>query len=97
MTKTGDLIKAKREELGISQSALAKELGFSSVFLLRIESGKCGLPACHVKSLAKILGLNLRDIKSAIKKDFQEKLEEWIETKSEAFVSKKLSPRKRIK
>jgi len=43
--KIGNLIKNKRNKLGITQIQIAKELGFTSpVFISLIESGKSKLP-----------------------------------------------------
>lgn len=50
-------IRARRERLGLSQSAVAKELGISKSLLSLFESGKRGTAPEHVDALAGILRL----------------------------------------
>jgi len=75
-TETGKLIRKMRELLGLSQLDAAKEIGFSNVFLGRIELGKCELPFKHVDKVASVLKLHKEDLVGAIKSDVMHKIEE---------------------
>ena len=54
-------IKEKREQLGISQKALAEKVGISQSFLCDIEQGRCKPSIDTAIKLAK--ALKVRDIK----------------------------------
>lgn len=59
----GKNIKKIREQKGLTQIFLAKELGYnSSSSISEIESGKKGLDAHQIPLLAKILNVNIEDI-----------------------------------
>ena len=52
----GERIKARREELGISQRSLAKRLGYSDhTTITRTEAGKVDLPLSRVAQFAEAL------------------------------------------
>lgn len=57
----GLTIKEKREQLGISQKALAKKIGISQSFLCDIEQGRCKPSIDTAIKLAK--ELKVKDIK----------------------------------
>lgn len=48
-------IKEKREQLGISQKALAEKVGISQSFLCDIEQGRCKPSLDTAVKLAKVL------------------------------------------
>lgn len=58
MTNIGKRIKAKRNELGLSQRELAARLGYKDhTTLTRIEAGKVDLPQSKIAQFAKALGV----------------------------------------
>jgi transcriptional regulator with XRE-family HTH domain len=69
MSFVGDLIRKTREEKNITQKSLAEYLGFSNVFLGRIEAGKCGLPVEYTHKLAKRIGLEREEILKQMRRD----------------------------
>lgn len=74
-TRTGKLIRERREKLDLSQRDLAKSLGFTSVFLSRIEFGKCALPTKYVDRVSKLLDIPKDDILFTIKHDMNSRLD----------------------
>lgn len=71
----GKLIRFKREKLELSQKEVADAMGFSSVFLGRIEFGKCDLPLDYVTKLAETLKLSRAAILAAIKQDINKRID----------------------
>ena len=69
MSYVGDLIVNIRKEKNITQKSLAEYLGFSNVFLGRIEAGKCGLPVEYAHKLAKRLGIDREEILKQMRRD----------------------------
>jgi transcriptional regulator with XRE-family HTH domain len=69
MTHTGKLIKKLRLENELSQRALAAHLGFSNVFLGKVEMGKCNLPVKYIAKVSKKLGVSRSDVLNAMNKD----------------------------
>lgn len=56
MDKIGNRIKKRRIELGLSQDALAEQLGYKSrSSITNIEKGKTGIPAGMIEEFAKAL------------------------------------------
>lgn len=76
--EVGKLIKDCRDVQGITQMALAKNLGFSEQFLGRIEKGKCKLPLSSAKKLSKALKINLMLLKSAFIEDYDLKIKKYF-------------------
>lgn len=74
-TRTGQLLRTSREKLDLSQRAVAKALGFSSVFLSRIEFGKCDLPTKYVERASSVLKIPKDDIEFTIKHDLSERID----------------------
>jgi transcriptional regulator with XRE-family HTH domain len=74
-TQTGALIRSRREQKKLSQSMVAKYVGFSSVFLSRVESGDTLLPAHRIERLSRILDLDKDDLLKVMKKDLSDRLE----------------------
>ncbi|WOO87427.1 helix-turn-helix transcriptional regulator [Mollicutes bacterium LVI A0039] len=58
----GDLIKAKRVELGLTQSYLNKHFHYSDTFFSKIESGKVEIPTSILPELSNILNVDLKHI-----------------------------------
>lgn len=58
----GELIRNKRLTLGMSQTDLANEIGFSAQFLGRIESGKCPLPKEAFVKITAVLNLDRKKV-----------------------------------
>jgi predicted transcriptional regulator len=77
-TELGKLIRTRREELRLPQKKVADDIGFSNVFLSRVEFGKCQLPVEHVDKIAKILKLSKQELLFAIRKDANDAIERRI-------------------
>ncbi len=75
MSFAGELIRRARENLELSQTAVAKEMGFTNAFLNRVEFGRCELPAGQVEKFAKVLKIDKEEIMKALKKDMGARLE----------------------
>ncbi|MCX8046215.1 MAG: helix-turn-helix domain-containing protein [Anoxybacillus gonensis] len=61
--KLGERIKEIRVQKGLTQSFVAKELGYKSPSMLsEIESGKKGIDAEKIPLLANILGVDINEI-----------------------------------
>lgn len=75
MSFAGELVRKAREELELSQTEVAKEIGFTNVFLNRVELGRVDLPVGQVEKFAKVLKIDKEDIMKALKKDFSARLE----------------------
>jgi len=58
----GDYIKSRRKQLDISQIELAREVGFSSQFLGRIENGKVPLPDDALKKMITTLQMDEKKV-----------------------------------
>ncbi len=71
----GELIRSAREGLELSQTEVAKAIGFSNVFLNRIELGNCDLPPSHIDAVTKVLKLDKAKIIKALKDDLGARLE----------------------
>ena len=62
-TELGELIKRKREELGISQRTLAREVNMDCAEVSRIESGKRQKPnILYLKGISEILNISLVEL-----------------------------------
>lgn len=62
MNGLGDLIKQKREELGLSQEELARILGYKHKSSInKIELGLADVPRPKMPAFAKALGMNVID------------------------------------
>ena len=55
----GQLIKARRKELGYTQNDIASFLGFSTSFISHLENGKSTIELEKSIKVATALGLNL--------------------------------------
>ncbi|MBY8879947.1 helix-turn-helix domain-containing protein [Actinacidiphila acidipaludis] len=55
----GELIRARRTELGISQAQLAERAGTGQAFVSRVESGKTAPTLSVLRRLAAALGCDL--------------------------------------
>ena len=78
MSHQGNYIRKKREDLGITQIELAKYLGFTNVFLGRVELGKCWLPKKYVNKLAQKLDVESDNIIVKMRKDASERFNESL-------------------
>lgn len=76
LTATGKLLHDQRQALALSQKEVAEAIGFSNVFLGKIEFGKCDLPVKHVAKIAKILKLEKNDILFSLKHDLSNRLDQ---------------------
>jgi len=88
--KLGLKIKKIREEIGLSQEELAKELKISRVTLSQIENGERKISAEEVTELSKIFNIPsdvLLDLKKDIKVMLEKKKEEPILPKREVRIS----------
>lgn len=60
MEKTGDLVKRRREELGLSQDELARLLAYKhKTSINKIEMGKAGIPRAKLPEFARVLGVDI--------------------------------------
>lgn len=62
LEKRGELIRAKRKELGLSMDALAREIGVTRGFICQLEKGKSGITAAKARRMAEVLGLPLESL-----------------------------------
>jgi transcriptional regulator with XRE-family HTH domain len=70
MTHVGDVVRAKREALGLSQEAVAVTIpGLGREYLSQIESGRTKWPELYAPELARALGIQLRELVDARKRD----------------------------
>lgn len=60
MFNTSEIIKAKRTDLGLSQSQLAIEAGVSLPTIQNIEAGKANLSQSTLEHILEVLGLKLQ-------------------------------------
>lgn len=75
MEKTGDLVKRRREEMGLSQEELARLLAYKhKTSINKIEAGKSGIPRAKLPEFARVLGVDIAA------------LAEWDENKKTASV-----------
>ena len=58
----GDLIRQKREQAGMNQTALAKRISISRVSIVNIEHGRQRPPLHVLWSIAEALKVQLRDL-----------------------------------
>lgn len=73
MTKTGELIRQSRVSMRLRQITLAKHLGFSNVFMSRIEKGAARLPTKYLDKTCEFLNLKRKDLLKAMEADVTEK------------------------
>lgn len=66
----GNFIRMKRVLLDIGQGELATHLGFSHVFMSRIESGDAKLPVKYAGKLAKKLKVKKKLVMTYLRKDY---------------------------
>lgn len=60
MEKMGDLVKRRREELGLSQEDLARLLAYKhKTSINKIEMGKSGIPRAKLPDFARVLGVDI--------------------------------------
>lgn len=60
---TGEKIKARREELGMTQKELADKLGYrSKTSILKIEQDVCGIRQSKIIEIATVLGMRPIDL-----------------------------------
>jgi len=57
---TSEIVKAKRHDLGLSQSQLAAEAGVSLPTIQNIEAGKANLSQSTLEDILEVLGLKLQ-------------------------------------
>ena len=76
MSRTGILIKEKREKLDMTQDQLASKLGCSSVFISRVENGSNGtlIPLEKFYSCIRILKLNRASSIKLLRQDYLERM-----------------------
>ena len=61
-TRFGLAIKQRRQELGISQEALAESAGLHRTYVADIERGARNLSLANIEKLAKALQLSISDL-----------------------------------
>ena len=75
------LIRSKRAEFGISQDALALQLGFKNgQYISNVERDLCGFPVKHLNSLSKVIHVSTIQLVDAYKSDCAEYIEGAIAT-----------------
>lgn len=65
----GMLLRERRRSLGLTLYEVSDLMGFSNVFLCRIERGDRKLSPLHVKKISKILKVSEEKILRALAKD----------------------------
>jgi transcriptional regulator with XRE-family HTH domain len=58
----GDAVRARREELGLTQEELAAEVGIHRTYLSDVERGSRNLCLINIERLADALDLSLADL-----------------------------------
>ena len=67
MEKTGDLVRRRREELGLSQEDLARLLAYKhKTSINKIEMGKAGIPRAKLPDFARILGVDIAALAASL-------------------------------
>lgn len=75
MTRIGDLIRIYREQSNISQTKLARKLGYTTgQYVSNIERGLCSVPIDKIEKLEKILDLPRHYTASALVNDYKDKV-----------------------
>lgn len=75
MSHLGDAIKNGRIKKGLTQTDLAKILGYSSPqYISNVERGRCSLTHKKLAKVAKLLKISKTAIKQTLIKDFAERL-----------------------
>ncbi len=60
MERAGDIVKRRREEMGLSQDELAHLLGYRhKTSISKIESGEAGIPRAKLPRFAQVLGVDI--------------------------------------
>lgn len=59
----GELVRERREQLGLSQEALAERIGTTRAYVSQIESGTKRWPRSYIPALARELGLSDGDLR----------------------------------
>jgi transcriptional regulator with XRE-family HTH domain len=74
MSLTGQLIKEARLKADISQREAAMLIGFTNVFLNRIEHGITPLPPRFINKVCEVIKIDRKRLFSAMKRDQNSKL-----------------------
>ena len=75
MSQFRNLVKGRRIELGLSQHALGKMLGYPNAqFICNIENGRSKMPKKKLKRLCRGLLLDSYLVVGALSRDYQEEL-----------------------
>lgn len=62
-----------------SQNQLSKLLGYKNgQFISNVERGLCGIPLKGISKLIDVLDLNARDLKDAMQRDYEETLDNFL-------------------
>lgn len=73
VTRSGTLVKRKRELMNVSQIDLANKIGVSGQHLCNWERGAALIPAAYIKELCKELKLSSRILVDKTMEDIREK------------------------
>ncbi len=74
-----ELLKASREEKGMSQYELSKKIGFDNgQFISNIERGQCSLPPKYFKKTSKLLGIEPMLFIKSVLMDYENNLKMFI-------------------
>lgn len=77
--RTGDVIRLRREKLGLTQKDVSEKLGLETpMFLSLIENHKRNVPISMVAKLCDILGLDRTYIINALVKEYRLELQKKI-------------------
>jgi transcriptional regulator with XRE-family HTH domain len=68
---TARLLRNVRKTRGLSQAAIGKACGCSSVHISNIENGKSGIPRAMIKRLCKKLDWKIEDFIQAHMEDYE--------------------------
>jgi transcriptional regulator with XRE-family HTH domain len=76
---TGNTLRNARTKAGVSQSQLAKMLGYKNAqYISNIERGMCAFPYEAIVKTCEIIGLNVESLKLSIVQDHIETIDNFI-------------------
>jgi len=79
MDTLANIVKTKREKLGISQFKLAKDLGYTTPqFVSNFERELAGIPLSKLKKLSKILKLSTNEMRDALVSEYETEIKKAL-------------------
>lgn len=79
MSNLGEIIRVGRAKTNVSQSQLAKKLGYKNgQYISNVERGQCSLPVRHIAQAGDILNIHPENIANAMISDYADKINNAI-------------------